>query len=91
MKHQKNEESAREGILSGKTFLFTGTLSHFKRSEAENMVEARGGNILSGVSSKLNYLVAGADAGSKLEKAKKLGSVQILDEEDFLRLIGRNV
>jgi DNA ligase (NAD+) len=76
------------GELSGKTFLFTGTLSQFKRNDAEAMVEAKGGSILGGVSSKLNYLVVGADAGSKLEKAKKLGTVTILTEEAFLQLIG---
>jgi len=76
-----------DGALAGKTFLFTGTLSHFKRSDAETMVEAKGGSILGGVSSKLNYLVVGEDAGSKLEKAKKLGSVNILTEQEFLALI----
>lgn len=75
------------GELSGKTFLFTGTLSRFKRSEAETMVEERGGSILGGVSSKLNYLVVGADAGSKLEKAKKLGTVTILTEDEFMTMI----
>ncbi|MEZ5017247.1 MAG: NAD-dependent DNA ligase LigA [Flavipsychrobacter sp.] len=84
------QSSSKEsgGELSGKTFLFTGTLTQFKRSEAEAMVEAKGGSKLSGVSSKLNYLVVGADAGSKLEKAKKLGTVTILTEEEFLQLIG---
>jgi DNA ligase (NAD+) len=75
------------GALAGKTFLFTGTLSHFKRSDAEGMVETMGGSILGGVSSKLNYLVVGEDAGSKLEKAKKLGTVNILTEEEFLALV----
>lgn len=84
--HHKKQKK-EDGALSGKTFLFTGTLSHFKRSDAEAMVEERGGSLLSGVSSKLNYLVVGADAGSKLEKAKKLGTVNILSEEEFLRLI----
>lgn len=73
--------------LTGQSFLFTGTLSHFKRSDAEALVEARGGKILSGVSSKLNYLVVGEDAGSKLEKAKKLDSVKIITEEDFKNLV----
>jgi DNA ligase (NAD+) len=76
-----------DGQLAGKTFLFTGTLSHFKRSDAETMVEDKGGAILGGVSSKLNYLVVGEDAGSKLEKAKKLGSVNILTEQEFLKLM----
>jgi DNA ligase (NAD+) len=80
-------EKPADGVLTGKTFLFTGTLSHFKRSDAEVMVEERGGAILGGVSTKLNYLVVGEDAGSKLEKAKKLGSVNILTEQEFLVLM----
>ncbi len=84
--HHKGHKEAT-GELAGKTFLFTGTLSQFKRSEAEAMVEERGGSILGGVSSKLNYLVVGEDAGSKLEKAKKLGSVTILTEDEFLQLM----
>lgn len=83
--HTENKQSS--GELAGKTFLFTGTLSHLKRSEAEEMAEQKGGSILSGVSSKLNYLVVGADAGSKLEKAKKLGTVTILTEEEFMELV----
>jgi DNA ligase (NAD+) len=51
------------------------------------MAEAQGGKILTGVSSKLNYLVVGEDAGSKLEKAKKIASIQILDEDGFLKLV----
>lgn len=81
---QKNE--ALSGSLSSKTFLFTGTLS-MKRSEAEALAEKKGGIILGSVSSKLNYLVVGEDAGSKLEKAKKLGGIVILSETDFLKLI----
>ncbi len=83
----KNQEQSEEGTLAGKTFLFTGTLSRFKRNEAEAMVEERGGSILGGVSSKLSYLVVGADAGSKLEKAKKLGTVSILTEDEFLNFL----
>lgn len=83
----KKENSG--GSLDGKTFLFTGTLLKLKRSEAESMAEAQGGKILSGVSSKLDYLVVGEDAGSKLEKAKKIPSIQILDEEGFLKLLGK--
>ncbi len=84
--HKGNKQG--DGELAGKTFLFTGTLSQFKRSDAEAMVEEKGGSILGGVSSKLNYLVVGEDAGSKLEKAKKLGTVSILTEQEFLELIG---
>ena len=74
------------GNLLGQTFLFTGTLVKLKRSEAEELVEQQGGTIVSGVSSKLNYLVVGDDAGSKLEKAKKISTIKILSEEEFLQL-----
>lgn len=73
--------------LEGLSFLFTGTLQQLKRSDAEAMVEERGGKILSGVSSKLNYLVAGEAAGSKLEKAKKLNTVNVITEAAFLEMI----
>jgi DNA ligase (NAD+) len=78
--------TAVDGNLSGLHFLFTGTLTQLKRSDAEAMVEARGGHILSGVSSKLNYLVVGEDAGSKLEKAKKIASIKIITEAEFVEL-----
>lgn len=77
------------GNLEGQTFLFTGTLMQLKRTEAEEMVEANGGKLLSGVSSKLNYLVVGEDAGSKLEKAKKITSIHVITEQEFLTLIGK--
>jgi DNA ligase (NAD+) len=85
----KNEQKEMHtgGNLQGLTFLFTGTLPTLKRSQAEQMVEENGGSILSGVSAKLNYLVAGAEAGSKLEKAKKLNSVKIISEEEFLKIL----
>jgi DNA ligase (NAD+) len=85
---QAKETGHGEAPLQGQSFLFTGTLSQLKRSDAEAMVEAKGGKILGGVSSKLNYLIVGADAGSKLEKAKKLGSIHILTEAEFITLIG---
>ncbi len=75
------------GELEGVTFLFTGTLPTLKRSEAEEMAEAKGGKILGGVSAKLNYLVVGEDAGSKLDKAKKLNTVKIISEAEFLKMI----
>lgn len=75
------------GSLDGQTFLFTGTLNKLKRSDAEAMVEEQGGKILSGVSSKLNFLIVGEDAGSKLEKAKKINTIRILSEDDFLNLM----
>jgi len=75
------------GKFSDLTFLFTGTLPTLKRSEAEKLVEDNGGKLLSSVSSHLNYLVTGESAGSKLEKAKKIKSIKIISEEDFLNLV----
>lgn len=83
------KDKVEAGGLSGQTFLFTGTLPTLKRSEAEAMAEAQGGKLLSGVSAKLNYLVVGEDAGSKLEKAKKISTIKILNEAEFLALINR--
>lgn len=80
---------AAGGSLGGKTFLFTGTMVQLKRSEAEELVEANGGKLLSGVSSKLNYLVVGEDAGSKLEKAKKINTVHVITEQEFMQMIGK--
>lgn len=79
------------GNFSGLTFLFTGTLNHLKRSEAETLVEQNGGKIVGSVSSKLHYLVVGEDAGSKLEKAKKIGTVKIISENEFLQMTDRGV
>ncbi len=90
VKNLQKNSTETEGAFSGKTFLFTGTLHHLKRSAAEEQVELLGGKILSGVSSKLNYLIVGEDAGSKLEKAKKLGSVNILDEAAFIQMLASN-
>jgi DNA ligase (NAD+) len=87
LKNQKKAVVAA-GALTGQTFLFTGTLAKLKRSEAEAMAEAQGGVIVSGVSAKLNYLVVGEDAGSKLEKAKKINTIKIISEDEFLTLIG---
>ena len=81
-------ESAAEGILAGKTILFTGALQQFTRETAEAAAAAAGATLASGVSSKLNILVVGEKAGSKLEKAKKLGTVQILTEQEFVDLVG---
>ncbi len=85
---ENQQKTQASGELAGKTFLFTGTLPTLKRKQAEEMAEAKGGKILSGVSTKLDYLIAGEKAGSKLEKAKKLGSVNIISEEEFLSLVG---
>ncbi|MCW3106029.1 MAG: ligA, partial [Segetibacter sp.] len=89
MNNKKNAVIAKGG-LHGQTFLFTGTLNKLKRSEAEEMVEQHGGKLLGSVSSKLNYLVVGEDAGSKFEKAKKINTVKIISEDEFLKVIESN-
>ncbi len=76
-----------DGPLSGKTILFTGTLQNIGRKEAQEKAEALGAKNASAVSSKLDILVVGEKAGSKLKKAQALGTIQILTEEDFLRLV----
>jgi DNA ligase (NAD+) len=80
------EEARTERPLAGKTFVFTGGLERFSREEATRRVEQLGGRAVSSVSKQTDYVVAGTDAGSKLDKAKKLG-VTILTEEDFVRLL----
>jgi NAD-dependent DNA ligase len=78
---------ANKLTIAGNTFMFTGTLTHLKRAEAEGIVKDNGGTILSGVTAKLNILVVGEDAGSKLEKAKQLGTVKILTEKEFMKMV----
>jgi DNA ligase (NAD+) len=75
------------GKFSGYTFLFTGTLPTLKRSAAEKMAEDNGGKLLSSVSANLNYLVTGESAGSKLDKAKKIKSIKIIKEDEFLKMV----
>ena len=85
--NEESELQAAGGNLEGMTFLFTGSLTKFTRDEAKEMVESNGGKNLSGVSAKLNYLVAGEKAGSKLKKAQDLGTVNIISEDEFLAML----
>jgi DNA ligase (NAD+) len=77
--------SAALGPLAGKTFVLTGTLPTLTREAATAMIEARGGKVSGSVSKKTDYVVAGEEAGSKLDKAQKLG-VKVIDEAALLKL-----
>ena len=87
LENGENTTKTLSNILEDKTFLFTGKLSLFTRDAAEDMVEKHGGRNISAVSKNLNYLVVGEKAGSKLKKAQDIGTIEILDEQEFLDLI----
>jgi DNA ligase (NAD+) len=76
------------GRLAGKTFVVTGSLENFTRQQAEQAIRQAGGKTSSSVSKKTNFVLAGKEPGSKLEKANELG-VKVIDEKQFLKLIGR--
>ncbi|HET6782190.1 MAG TPA: NAD-dependent DNA ligase LigA [bacterium] len=80
-------KSEHRGPLAGKRVVFTGTLPHLPRGRAEALAKERGAIVAGSVSSKTDYLVAGEDPGSKLEKARKL-KVRVLDEDEFAKLTG---
>ena len=76
------------GVFAHKVVVLTGTLEKMTRDEAKAKIEALGGNCTGSVSKKTDFVIAGVEAGSKLDKAQKLG-VTVLDEETFLNMIGR--
>jgi DNA ligase (NAD+) len=78
-----------EGPLSGQSFVFTGTLGSMPRGKAESLVASLGAEAASSVTRKVTYLVAGADPGSKLQRAQNYG-ITVLDEDAFLRLLGEH-
>ena len=83
----KSKKVAEDGVFAGKFVVLTGTLSTYKRSEAQALIEANGGTCQSSVTSKTDLVLAGEAAGSKLDKAKKLG-IEIIDEQKFKQLLG---
>ncbi|MBQ4053506.1 MAG: NAD-dependent DNA ligase LigA, partial [Clostridia bacterium] len=76
----------KEGVFSGESVVLTGTLTSYKRSEAQKLIEERGGVCQSSVTAKTTLVLAGVEAGSKLEKAKKLG-IKIIDEAQFEQML----
>ncbi len=85
---QNEDKPQLSNKLEGKTFVISGVFAHYERDALKDVIESHGGKVLSGVSGKLNYLLAGENAGgSKLEKAEKLG-VQVISESHFLEMIG---
>ncbi|HMK28507.1 MAG TPA: NAD-dependent DNA ligase LigA [Terriglobales bacterium] len=82
----QGKKRERGTLLAGKTFVLTGTLANYSRDQAKKMIEDAGGRVSGSVSRKTDYVVAGADAGSKLEKARELG-VKVVDERGMLELV----
>lgn len=80
------EGSGAPQIFAGKTFVLTGTLPALSREQARSLIKERGGNVSAAVSKKTTYVLAGAEAGSKLDDAMKLG-VEVIDEEKFLKML----
>jgi DNA ligase (NAD+) len=83
--HQVKRKAA--GPLTGKTFVLTGTLPSLSREEAKARIEDAGGKVAGSVSKKTSYVVAGEEAGSKLDKARDLG-IAVIDEQELVRMIG---
>ena len=81
-KHEKKQA----GPLTGKTIVVTGTLEKFTRQSIKQAIKEEGGKVSSSISKKTDFLLAGENAGSKLEKANKL-AVKVITEEDFLAMI----
>ncbi|MDX9816216.1 MAG: NAD-dependent DNA ligase LigA [Smithellaceae bacterium] len=84
----QKKEISLNAPLAGKSFVFTGALANLERNDAKDIVENLGGTVQSGVTKKTTYVVAGADPGSKLDKAKSAG-IKIISEAEFLKLVGR--
>ena len=86
---RQEEEKNEQGVFFGEKVVLTGSLSAYSRSEAQALIEKEGGECQSGVSAKTTLVIAGEAAGSKLEKAQKLG-IAVIDEAEFLSRLARS-
>ncbi|MGH9906796.1 MAG: BRCT domain-containing protein, partial [Pyrinomonadaceae bacterium] len=84
---ERKGTAASDERFAAKQFVLTGTLQSFTRDEARALIEGRGGRVMSSVSKKSDYVIAGSEAGSKLDKAMALG-VTVIDEEAFKQMLG---
>ena len=84
----KGKKKERGTRLAGQTFVLTGTLANHSREEAKKLIEDAGGRVSGSVSKKTDYVVAGADAGSKLDKARALG-LKVIGEKEMEELSGK--
>ena len=84
----EHESMRKSDVLAGKTIVLTGTLETMTRNQAKQAIVEAGGKVSSSVSKKTDYVLAGTEAGSKLDKAKKLG-VKVIDEKEFLKMVGK--
>jgi DNA ligase (NAD+) len=86
LRFEQERKAPRKATLAGKTFVLTGSLEHYTRDEAKQRIEQAGGRVTGSVSKKTDYVVAGTDPGSKLEKARELG-VSVIDEQGLIGLL----
>ncbi|MHA2019578.1 MAG: BRCT domain-containing protein, partial [Promethearchaeota archaeon] len=84
---QIKKEEKKEKKLDGLKFVLTGTLPNYSRNEMKELIISNGGEVLSAISKNVDYLVLGENPGSKLEKARKIGSIKIISEGEILKMV----